>query len=229
MKNDNDDLLEKLNRYELFSPPGMTELISLEQKLEKINDKIHTLLECKKVYKMKAFILTFLFAFIAVIGIYWGVQSGVIMANKAFLTFAVYTAIIGIGFFAIYALLMNFYKKQVFLLLKKCKKEVSEYLTVCKEMALDFDNNVNAVADFVCHNKFIEELEKREAERDITLMKFEWHKRKVREILRNLNHFNDYIKDIRSLESKENVKFENYDNDAEHTEFYQMRFFEKGK
>lgn len=228
-KNNEEHLLEKLNRYELFSPPGMTELIRLEQKLEKINEKIHNLLKCKKVYKMKAFLITFIFSFVSVIGIYLGIQAKLIAANKAFLVFFIYAAIIGVGFFAMYGILMYFYKKQIFLLLKKCKKEVMEYLEVCKQMAKDFEENVNTLADYVCYKEFVDKLEEAEKGRDVALSKSEWHKRKVRDILKNINHFNDYINGAQSLEGKEELDFDDFDNDAEHTDFYQMKLFVKGK
>lgn len=229
VENDENDLAEKLNRYELFSPPGMTEIITLEQKLEKINDKIQLLIKCKKVYKMRLFIFAFLFAFVSVVGLYLGIQAGLIVAGKAYLIFAIYSAIVGVGFFLVYAFLMNFYKKQIALLLDKCREEIRAYLDVCKKMAIDFENNINAIGNYICYKDFVEKLNKMEKERDLVLTKYEWHKRKVETLLRNLNHFNDYIKGVQPVTGQEEIDLDDYTNDAEHTKFYQMKLFVKGK
>ena len=129
----------------------------------------------------------------------------------------------------VYAFLMNFYKKQISLLLDKCRDEVKAYMEVCKQMAKDFEDNLNAVGKYICYKDFVEKLNKMEKERDTILTKCEWHKRKIETILRNLNHFNDYIKGVQSLSGDESIDLDDFTDDAEHTDFYQMKLFVKGK
>lgn len=224
-KNRQKELLNALNKYAPIKIAGVTEQIKLEQRLENISKKIENLLLCKKAYTKKAFLLTFAFAVLGVIALYFMAQVSVFVKDNGFAVYVIYSAIISVGFGIMYIVMSNYYKKQIFLLLKASKQEVKDYLEDYKVIAEEFEKNLNNIAEYICYKDFLDKVESIESLRESDIKKYEWHKRKVNEILSNLRHFNDYIFGTSPVEEGQEIDLTDFNHDAEHTEFYQMKIF----
>ena len=117
------------------------------------------------------------------------------------------------------------YKHKIGKLLKICKREVAEFLKNYKIMAEEFEKNLNLMTDYACLKEYLDKKKDIEFLRKNDIKKYNWHKRKVREILDNLCHFNDFVKDAETIKETDDIDFVDFNNDAEHTEFYQMKIF----
>ncbi len=225
-ENEINALLEKMNVFNIIHLPGFTEQIKLEQRLENINKKIQVLLKCRQEYTFKAFMSTFVFSVLAVILLYGIAQYSVFMKERAFWIFGLYTVCVSVAFLTVYLTVKNFYKRQIGQLLKKCKQEVKDFMSKYKELAEEFEENLNNAANYFCYQDYITRLNEINKQRDEDIKKIEWHQSKIKDLLTNIGHFNDYcIKAIVEEESK--VPEPDINHDAEHSEFYQMKLFKK--
>lgn len=218
-------LTEALNQYSKITLPGYTEQLRLEQKLENASKQVDELLDCKKNYSFKAFLGTFLFGSLGVALLYLIAQFSVFVKENSFLIYLAYSAFICIAFFSTYAKFNIDYKRKMSLLLKKCKEEVAEFLRNYKVLAEEFEKNLNAMADYECLIDYLTRKKAVEEQKTKDYSRYNWHKRKVREILDNHNHFNDYIVGITPVKEAKSVSPADFEHDAEHTEFYQMKIF----
>ena len=95
-------------------------------------------------------------------------------------------------------------------------------------MIIDFNNieeNLNNMADYECLIDSLERKQAIEEQREKDYSKYNWHKRKVREILDNFNHFNDYVMGISPIKEEKNISPAEFEHDEEHSDFYQVKIF----
>jgi len=219
------ELTESLNQYSRITLPGFTEQLRLEQKLENANKQIDELLECKKNYSFKTFLGTFLFGSLGVAMLYLIAQFSVFVKENSFLIYFIYSAFICVAFFSTYAGLGLNYKRKMSKLLKNCKDEVADFLRNYKILAKEFEDNLNIMADYECLKDYLSRKQKVEDERAKDYSKYNWHKRKAREVLDNFNHFNDYVAGISPIREEKTVSPADFEHDEEHSDFYQVKIF----
>jgi len=219
------ELTKKLNVYSCTSAPGISEKESLFLLLREAQEKIEELFGCRRAYRFITFMATFLFACISVGGLYYLAQHSTFIKENALYIFGIYNCVTASLFFTVYATMALRYKREIKKIILKCKEFVKNFLVTYRSLAEDFEANLNLMADIACLRDFLDRKKSAEAECEIRKDKLEWHIRKTRDIIDNISHFNDFIKGTNPEKENEEVTPNQYENDAEHTTFYQVKLF----
>lgn len=205
--------------------PGLTEQIRLEHWLEEKKKEADELCKCKRNYELKSFLGIFALNFLSVAVLYFIAQYSVFVQDNAFWIYLVYCLVTGAGFFSSFIANMSHYKRGVEDLVEGVQLKVKVYLEDYEKMMKAFEENLNNAADYICQKELVDKIRAVEQQRESDIRKFEWHKQRVGEILYNLRHFDDYIRDTAPVKENIGVAPDGFDDDIEHTEFYQMKIF----
>lgn len=215
--------LEKMNQHSIHHLPMFADENRLAQELEIINNQITQIFDRLKVYKIKSFLITLVVGLFVVAGLYLWTQSSVFIKEHTWYVFFSYLAVTVVGFSLSYIIVKKKYLKQISALLLESKKLVEEYLSVFKEIAKEFEENLDESRKYYCLNKKLTQKEKARRNYNNEMSRYKWHMNKVNEIITNFSFFAHFIKD--TLPRDEEIDFMSFDHDAEHTKFYQIRFF----
>ena len=219
------ELNKKLNVYEVARAPGTTERERLLRLLSDAKAKIEELYACRRVYFFSTFIITFLVACAGVVLLYFIAQRSVFMKEKTYYIFGIYSAIIAFLFFFAYGIMELRYKAEIKKLIMKSRDAVKEHLDLYKALAMEFEKNLNLMAKIACLREYLDEKKKAEEKCEDTKKRIEWHKKKTDATLRNIGHFDDFCNGAEIQAESKVVTPENYEDDAEHTDFYQINVF----
>ena len=166
-----------------------------------------------------------LFALTSVGLYYYGVQNSVFDRENTLYVFILYLAVIAIPFALVYFSVKAYYKKKVRKLFKKCMELVRDYLKSFAGKAEEFEKNINSAMNYYC----ITEQNNRASQRRRNDREYEerilWHRRKIAETLENLQYFDGFIAGVVPKEETASPKLDPFEDDAMHSEFYQMRLF----
>lgn len=221
-------LLERLNQHSRDAAriPDFSAENRLEQELEQINHQINQILANLSVYRIGAFALTFLFAFLGVAGLYAGSHYSILAKENTWWIFGAYLAIIGVIFGAAYFTVRRRYMKEIGSLIGECKKKVGGFLRAFQQIAVDFEENTLTAGRYSCLKRELDERRKKQETYRNTMRKYAWHKMKADQILRNLSYFDSFVNHAPAYD-EDSVTLDSYDHDPEHTEFYIMKVFRR--
>lgn len=217
------ELTERLNNNTPLTLPGYTEQLRLEQELDAAGDRIQKLLQSAKEYSFKTFLRTLLFAVLGVSGLYLLAQVNVLRTENSFSVYFIYCVLVAGLFSTVYSLKRVNYKRKIRIILEECIEKVKEYLRNYKNLAEEFENNLNNTAEYACFRDYMDRKKRIIQNNKEENARYSWHKRKVSEILENMKHFSGFIKDAEITQSMTSPVFDDFRHDAENTEFYQMK------
>ncbi|MFR7609524.1 MAG: hypothetical protein ACLUZ4_01765 [Christensenellaceae bacterium] len=219
------ELAKLMNQYSANELPGYSEELKIQQELDLIGKKIYKIGACLERMKLLPFLLTILFALTSVGLYYYGVQNSVFDRENTLYVFILYLAVIAIPFALVYFSVKAYYKKKVRKLFKKCMELVRDYLKSFAGKAEEFEKNINSAMNYYC----ITEQNNRASQRRRNDREYEerilWHRRKIAETLENLQYFDGFIAGVVPKEETASPKLDPFEDDAMHSEFYQMRIF----
>jgi len=198
----------------------------LEQELEQINHQINQIVANLNAYTGKSFALTLLFALLAVAGLYVGAQYSIFINENSWWIFGVYLLVSGAVFSIGYLTVRRRYKKEIAKLLGQCVDKVANFLRAFLNIAKDFEKNIYAAGRYACLKRQLDEKAAARKKYHETMRKYDWHKMKVQQILRNLAFFQSFIGDAVPYEESA-IALDLFDHDAEHTEFYHLKVFRR--
>lgn len=224
-KRHENDLLDELNQYTCVTLPTYNQQLRIEQKLENANDKINYLLRCHNAYRFKAFLMTLAFAVAGVAVLYLIAQFSVFVKENSFPVYLSYCCLLALAFSSVYFVKAGSYQKKINKLFKQSKQEAEAFLDAYLTLANNFEHNIRKMAEYYCFKKFLIEGEISTEEARVLLQKYNWHVRKIKEILTNFNHFNDFVGLTDPVMEENPVRLDSFDHNAEHTEFYQVKIF----
>ena len=215
--------LDALNTYYINDLPGYPAEIKLRQELDEINLKIQYIAERVKKYKTGLFLGTGLFALLSVLFIYLGAQNTVFSKENTWWIFFIYNAVVGATFSLSYFLLRRYYRNQVKKLLLEAKQKVNEFLENYKKRAEEFEKNINNEMMYYCKKDKHDKLSANRNKSRIETDKFNWHKTKIKSILKNLSFFDGFTSGKSAdLKVDDVLSFNMFEGDAEHCDFYQL-------
>jgi len=219
------ELTKNLNNYSDASLPSEYEKKRLYAFLQDGRRAIEELFACRHKYFFGLFMSTLLFAGVSLVALYFLAQYSVLIKEHSFWVFGAYSAGIIALFFGAYASVAIRYKREIGKIIRKCLAEVVAFLERYKTLAREFEEKLNLMAEIFCLREFLAKRDDAEEEFRTRKRQVEWHRIKTTDILKNMSHFNDFIKDAEAVcESKELTPAE-YQHDAEHTPFYQVKLF----
>lgn len=215
--------LERLNKHSIHNLPLFAEENRLVQDLEIINNQILQIFDRLQAYKLKSFIFTLVFGMVVLGGLYLWTQVSVFMQEHTWYVFFGYLAIALVGYASSYVIVKKKYIKQISALLLESKELVEKYVEAYKEIAKEFEDNLEESRRYFCLKKTLEQKEAARREYNDEMTRYLWHMKKVDSILTNFSYFEYFMQGVPPR--KENVVFDSFKHDAEHTEFYQIKFF----
>ncbi len=215
--------LERLNKHAIHNLPMFADENRLIQDLEIINNQITQIFSRLKACKIKSFIVTLVVGIFVVGGFYLWTQKSVFAKEHTWHIFLGYLAVTLVGFALSYFIVKKKYLKQISELLLESKKLVEKYICAYKEIAKEFEENLEESRKYYCLKKKLMQKEKARNDYNNEMDRYLWHMKKVDEILTNFGFFEHFIEGV--LPQKEDIVFESFEHDAEHTEFYQIKFF----
>lgn len=215
--------LEKVNKYSIHNLPMFSDENCLLQDLEIINNQIAQIFKRLKEYKMKLFFITLAVGIFVVAGLYLWTQSSVFVKEHTWLIFLGYVAVTSIGFASSYIVIKKKYHRQISALLLESKQLVEKYLSAYKEIAKEFEDNINESRKYYCLKYKLDQKEKARNKYKNDMERYLWHKSKVKEILTNFSFFDHFVQG--TIPQKEEIIFNSFDHDDVHTDFYQIKFF----
>jgi len=110
--------------------------------------------------------------------------------------------------------------------LGQCVDKVANFLRAFLNIAKDFEKNIYAAGRYACLKRQLDEKAAARKKYHETMRKYDWHKMKVQQILRNLAFFQSFIGDAVPYEESA-IALDLFDHDAEHTEFYHLKVFRR--
>ena len=218
-------LAEQMNQYITTELPGYPAELKLRQELELLGKKIRRIGRLMKSMKPLAFLFTLLFA-LASIGIYYCIlQNSVFNREKTWHIFGIYIGVSALLFFLSYYFVRSYYKKKIRKYLNQCFELVNDYLSDFISKAKEFESNMNSALDYYCkvdeNNKKIRaRLEDAEYEK-----RKQWHRLKINSILNNISFFDAFLGDTKPQNENGVPDLNLFEDDAAHSEFYQMKIF----
>jgi len=198
----------------------------LEQELEQTNHQINQILANLDVYRIGSFALSFLFALLAVAGLYVGAQHSIFIKENTWWIFGLYLLVTGGIFSTAYFTVRHRYLKEIEALIGECKNKVEKFLHAFQRIATDFEQNILSAGRYNCLKRQLEEKRAARQAYHTTMQKYAWHKMKVDQILRNLTFFDSFVDHAPAYEEG-GIALESFDHDPEHTEFYLMKVFRR--
>ena len=93
-----------------------------------------------------------------------------------------------------------------------------------KKVAQEFENNLIAAAEYRCFERSASQKRDQQKRYNDQHARYEWHKKQVGDILKNLEYFSHFVEGVLPFE-EEPVAFDSYKHDDCHTAFYHMRVF----
>ncbi len=219
--------LEEMNHHSVHNLPDFSDENRLEQELNIINGQIKDVNGRLSVYRLKSFFMSLLFSLISVLGLYAGTQYSVFNKEDSWWVFGLYGAVAALSFTLSYIFVKRRYNKELLMYKQDCATKVKEYLIEFKNMAEEFQNNINAAGNYAAFKRTSDKKAEERKKYTDTKNKFSWHKMKVMQILNNLEFFDNFIlEDIAGRpQNEERVPFDNFDHDPVHTEFYHLKIF----
>lgn len=215
--------LEKINQHSVHNLPMFSDENCLLQDLEIINNQIAQIFKRLKEYKKKSFFITLAVGIFVVAGLYLWTQSSVFVKEHTWLVFLGYVAVTSIGFASSYIVIKKKYHRQISALLLESKQLVEKYLSAYKEIAKEFEDNINESRKYYCLRYKLDQKEKARNKYKNDMERYLWHKNKVKEILTNFSFFDHFVQG--TIPQKEEIVFNSFDHDDVHTDFYQIKFF----
>lgn len=219
------ELAKLMNRYSANELPGYSEELRIQQELDLIGKKIYKIGACLERMKLLPFLLTVLFALASIGLYYYGVQNSVFDKENTLYVFILYLVAMAVPFALVYFSVKAYYKKKVRKLFKKCMELVREYLQSFVGKAKEFENNINSAMNYYCRaerNNRVSRRRRNDREYEERIL---WHRLKISEILENLKYFDGFVAGVVPKEETAVPKLDPFDDDAMHSEFYQMRIF----
>lgn len=221
---DENELLGRMNKHGAGALPGYAEENKLDQELDIINHVIQQILDKLNALKAKLFITAYISAFVVVAALYFASQFSVITSLGAWALFGFYCLGVAAAFSTAYFFVKRKYVRQIDSLLVDARNRVSDYLKAYKELASLLEENMRTCAEYRCAKDALEQRQKARAQYLLDLNRYNWHRAKVADILKNLDFFAYFIGDATPY-SEEVIPFDSYEHDAVHTKFYQLRVF----
>ena len=219
------ELAKLMNQYSANELPGYSEELRIQQELDLIGKKIYKIGACLERMKLFPFLLTVLFALASIGLYYYGVQNSVFDKENTLYVFILYLVAMAVPFALVYFSVKAYYKKKVRKLFKKCMELVREYLQSFVGKAKEFENNINSAMNYYCRaerNNRVSRRRRNDREYEERIL---WHRLKISEILENLKYFDGFVAGVVPKEETAVPKLDPFDDDAMHSEFYQMRIF----
>jgi hypothetical protein len=225
-KNAEEAALAKTNQHspDAANIPDFSAENRLEQELEKTSHQIKQIVENLNAYTLKAFLLTALFALLAIAGLYAGAQYSIFISENTWWIFGVYLLVSGTVFSTAYLTVRRRYKREIATLLGQCVDKVANFLKAFLQIAQDFEKNIYAAGQYNCLKRQLDEKAAARRKYHESTRKYDWHKMKVQQILRNLAFFQSFIGNAVPYDEN-TVTLDIFDHDAEHTEFYHLKVF----
>ena len=175
--------------------------------------------------KLLPFLLTVLFALASIGLYYYGVQNSVFDKENTWYVFILYLVALAVPFALVYFSIKAYYKKKVRKLFKKCMELARDYLQSFVGKAKEFENNINSAMNYYCRaerNNRVSRRRKNDRKYEERIL---WHRLKISEILENLKYFDGFVTGVVPKEETAVPKLDPFEDDAMHSEFYQMRIF----
>lgn len=221
-------LLEQTNQHsrDAAQIPDFSAENRLEQELELINNQINQILENLNNYRFSTFMASFLFAILAVAGLYIGAQYSIFIKENTWWILGLYLLFSGAVFCTAYLTVRRKYQKEIKALLGDCKDKVLHFLRAFQQIAADFEQNIIATGRYSCLKRQLDEKKAAREAYHLSMQKYAWHKTKVEQILRNFTFFNGFINHAPAYEES-SITLDTYDHAPEHTEFYLMKVFRR--
>ena len=216
--------LEKLHNHSEAALPDFSTENRLNQRLECIDDQVQHVLAKLKAYRKKSFFLSHTIAFLGVITFYLATQYSAIDQVAAWAFFGVYAAVVYAAFLVAYIIVKKKYAREIDKLLREARRNVHEYLSAFKTLAADFEHNLREAAAYRCLKRKLEQKNAQRLAYQGKINRYNWHKTRVGELLKNVAFFEHFIKGAIPYE-EEAVTFDSYDHDVVHTVFYQLKVF----
>lgn len=205
--------------------PGICDRIRMEHWLEGKKKEIDSLRRHKEQYELKSFLKVFAFNLLSVAVLYFIAQYSVFVKDHAFWIYGLYCAVTAVGFSGSFIANLRHYDVSINKIVESVQKKVNNFLIDYDTAIMNFQKNLKMMAEYKCLKEYVDRLDALELEKETDMKKYEWHKQRVREILLNLRHFDDYVD---GAEPAEEGVFElnaTLDDDVEHSKFYQMKIF----
>lgn len=219
------ELAKLMNRYSANELPGYSEELRIQQELDLIGKKIYKIGACLERMKLLPFLLTVLFALASIGLYYYGVQNSVFDKENTLYVFILYLVAMAVPFALVYFSVKAYYKKKVRKLFKKCMELVREYLQSFVGKAKEFENNINSAMNYYCRTERNNRVSRRRRNDREYEERILWHRLKISDILENLKYFDGFVAGVVPKEETAVPKLDPFEDDAMHSEFYQMRIF----
>lgn len=216
--------LEQMNLHSPHTLPEFSDENKLHQELDRINTRLQQTAKKLEACNRTTFFLCLLSGLIAVAGLYIGSHISVFVAENSWWVCGLYLLTNLVLFSAGYFSLRNSYVRQMNNQLSDCKRQVEKYLDCFASIADEFDHNLQAAGDYNCLMRKLQEKESARKRYQDDISRYSWHMTKVSQILQNFTYFEHFSQKVLPYE-EESIGIENYDHDAEHTEFYQVKRF----
>lgn len=219
------ELAKLMNQYSANELPGYSEELRIQQELDLIGKKIYKIGACLERMKLFPFLLTVLFALASIGLYYYGVQNSVFDKENTLYVFILYLAALAVPFALVYFSVKAYYKKKVRKLFKRCMELVRDYLKSFVGKAKEFENNINSAMNYYCLAEQNNRVSQRRRDDREYKERISWHRLKILKILENLKYFDGFVEGVVPKEEKAVPKLDPFEDDAMHSEFYQMRIF----
>ena len=154
------------------------------------------------------------------------ITSSIFIKENTWWIFGAYLLVSGAVFGVTYWTVRKQFEKEILFLLGECAIKVKNYLEAFKKIAEDFEKNIQASGQYNCLKRQLDEKAAARKQYQEAMRRYAWHKMKVKQLLRNMIFFESFIGDAAPYEEG-TVSLESFDNDAEHTEFYQIKVFRR--
>ncbi len=219
------ELAKLMNKYSVNELPGYSEELRLQQELNLIEEQIRETGLCLEKIRFLPFLFTTVFA-VASVGLYYfGVQNSVFFKEHTLYVFVLYLLVAAILFSLVFISVKIYYRKKVGNLYKKSVEIVRNYLKGFAGKATEFERNINSAMNYYCcaerdNRALLHRHDNREYSEKVL-----WHRRRIAEILENLKYFDGFIEGAIPKDETSVPKLDLFEDDAMHSEFYQMQIF----
>lgn len=217
-------MLETMNQHSPNTLPKFSDENKLAQDLGIINRQINSILDKLNLYKIGSFLISLVLGVLSVAGLYMGAQYSIFIKEHTWHIFGFYCLVVALCFGIGYFTVKRRYIRHINKLLIECKDKVQKYLENFQKIAKEFEENLQAAANYKCLKKKLCEKKAARKEYQDKVSRYSWHMMKVDQIIKNLDFFSHFIKDAQPYEET-HITLDSFEHDAEHTEFYQVKVF----
>ena len=218
-------IAEKMNQFVTNELPGYPAELKLRQELELLGKKIRKIGRYLKKMNILAFLGTIFFVLVSIGAVYYGLQYSVFNKENTWQVYGIYLGILMVLFTSSYITVRVSYHRKIRKYLKKCLDLVMEFLQTYISRATEFEKNLNASMEFYCAVDENNKKTKQRSEQTEFEKRKQWHQLKIKQILGNLSFFDGFVQGERPVPERGVPPLDLFEDDARHSDFYQMRIF----